>query len=356
MDSVLQSVYYDLSSPACYSGLQTVYKEAKKRLPSIKLSDVESFLQKQDAFTLHQPVRKRFPRNKTLAIGIDSDWQADLCDVQDLARQNKGYRYILTVIDVLSKFAWAVPTKDKTPASTAVAFEKILKSSQRKPWRLYTDKGKEFTGKAFQDFLQKYDIKHIGSESPDVKASVAERYNRTLKQRLWRHFTKTQSYHYLNVLPDLVSAINHSYHRSIKLRPVDVSGKNEKQVWKTLYGSDSKPIEFKFEVGDKVRVTKHRGPFKKGYLPNFTEEIFTVSERLARYPPVYRIKDYLSESVIGIYYEHELIKVAKPEEIYKIESILKKRKHKGQTEYFVKWLGYPDKFNQWIKQSDLKSI
>ena len=274
-----------------------------------------------------------------------------------MAKYNKGYKYILTVIDVLSKYAWAIPIKDKTPSSTVIAFDKILKLSGRKPWQLYTDKGTEFLGKKFQDFLQTHDIKHIGSESPDVKAAVVERYNRTLKGRLWKHFTRTNSYHYVDSLQNLVDAINHSYHRSIKRRPVDVTVKNEKEVWETLYGNAIlKTVGFKFDIGDKVRVTKYRNPFKKGYLPNYTEEIFTVTHQIPRQPPVYKIKDWASEPIDGIYYDEELIKVVKPEEIYKIEKILKTRKRKGVVEHFVKWSGYPDKFNQWINQTDLKTI
>ncbi|RLA19857.1 MAG: hypothetical protein DRQ56_04475 [Gammaproteobacteria bacterium] len=356
VNAVLQKVFYDTSSPACYAGLQPVYREAKKRLPSIKISDVKSFLQEQDVYTLHKPIRRKFPRNKTVAVGIDSDWQADLCDVWKIKKYNDGYCHILTVIDVLSKFAWAVPIKNKKPETVAEAFKQIIKTSNRKPWRLYTDKGLEFRGMVFQNFLQANDIQYISSESPDVKAAVAERYNRTLKTRLWKHFTRTGSYRYIEVLPLLVHAINSSYHRSIKRRPIDVNNGNEKEVWNTLYGKDIGTTVFKFNVGDKVRIAQEKHIFKKGYLPNFTEEIFTVEERLARIPPVYKVKDYSGESIVGIFYEWELVKVVKPEEIYKIEKILKTRKRKGFVEHFVKWFGYPDKFNQWIKQTDLKTI
>jgi len=355
MESVLQDVYYDLSSPACYSGVNSVYKEAKKRLSSIKISDVESFLQTQDTYTLHKPVRRKFLRNKTLASGIDSDWQADLCDVQKIRKYNDGHCYILTVIDVLSKFAWAIPIKNKKPESVVEAFKQILKCNSRKPWRLLTDKGTEFRGKPFQDFLKKHDIQYIASESPDIKAAVAERYNRTLKSRLWKHFTKTRSLRYIEDLPELVTAINHSYHRSIKCRPVDVTMETEREVWLTLYGTSLKPVDFKFEVGDKVRIAQYKHIFKKGYLPNFTEEIFTIAERIARHPPVYKITDWNSEPVTGIFYDTELVKVVKSDDIYRIEKVLKTRKRNGVTEHFVKWLGYPDSFNQWIKQSDLKS-
>lgn len=355
MQSVLEDVYYGLGSPACYAGVNTVYKEAKKRLPSIKPSDVETFLQKQDTYTLHKPIRRKFARNKTFSLGIDSDWQADLCDVQNLRKYNNGMGYILTVIDVLSKFAWAVPIKNKKPESVVDAFNEILGSSERKPWRLYTDKGTEFRGKPFQDFLKKHDIQYIASESPDMKAAVAERYNRTLKTRLWKHFSKAKSLRYIEVLPKLVNAINHSYHRSIKCRPVDVTLKTEREIWETLYGKKLEPVKFKFDLGDQVRIAQYKHAFKKGYLPNFTEEIFTVTEQIPRHPPVYKINDWNAEPVIGIFYEHELVKVVKTDDIYQIEKILKTRKQKGVTKYFVKWLGYPDKFNQWINQADLKT-
>jgi hypothetical protein len=353
MKSVLSKVYYDLSSPACYAGVDAVFRQAKKLNKKIKLSDVEHFLQEQDTYTLHKPVRRNFPRNKTFAVGIDSDWQADLCDLASLKRHNNNHAYILTVIDVLSKYAWAIPLKNKQPSTVADAFKEILKTG-RKPWRLYTDKGLEFRGRPFQEFLQKHNIQYISSESPDVKAAVAERYNRSLKSRLWKHFTKTKNYHYLKVLPEIVHAINHSYHRTIQRRPVDVNAGNEKEVFDLLYGQ-SVVTKHKFKVGDKVRIAKHKHIFKKGYLPNFTEEIFTISEAIDRQPPVYKLKDCGGEDITGIFYEPELVKVIKQDEIYLIEKILRKRHRKGQTEYLVKWQGYPNKFNQWINQSDLKT-
>ncbi len=248
-----------------------------------------------------------------------------------------------------------MPIANKKPETVAQAFKKILKTG-RKPGHLFTDKGLEFRGKLFQDLLKKHGIKYIASESPNIKAAVAERYNRTLKTRLWKYFTKTQALHYIEALPNLVTAINQSYHRSIKRRPVDVDLENEREVWQTLYGKTLGPVKFKFNIDDKVRIAQEKYIFKKGYLPTFTEEIFTITERIARQPPVYRIKDLHSEPVVGIYYETELVKVVKPDEIYKIEKILKTRKKNGDTEHFVKWLGYPNKFNQWIRQSDLKSI
>ena len=115
-----------------------------------------------------------------------------------------------------------------------------------------------------------------------------------------------------------------------------------------------KCVKFQFNVGDKVRIAKYKGVFEKGYLPNFTEEIFTIKYKISSQPPTYRIQDCDKEEISGVFYEPELVKVVKTDDIYKIEKVLRKRKRKGQTELLVKWLGYPDKFNQWIKESDLR--
>lgn len=354
MDTVLNSVFYDLNSPAAFGGVVSVYNEARKRNPEIKLSNVKDFLQKQDTYTLHKQIRRKFPRRKTVAVDIDSDWQADLCDLQNLKKHNKDCSYILTVIDVLSKFAWVEPIKDKSPSTVAKAFKKILDTSGRDPWRLYTDKGLEFRGKPFQKLLQSYDIQYLSSESPDVKAAVAERFNRTLKSRLWKYFTANKTFCYLDCLQKVVDAYNLSYHTAIRRRPVDVDQSNVDEVKRILYGDRSfgQP-SFRFNVGDHVRIAKYKGVFEKGYLPNFTEEIFTITQRIGSTPPTYKIEDLAKEPISGIFYEPELVKVVKTDEVYKIETVLKKRKRKGQTELFVKWLGYPTKFNQWITETDL---
>lgn len=358
INNVLNKIYYNIDSPAIYSGVNPVLKEAKKVIPTIKTADVENFLQEQDVYTLHKPARMHFPRNRVVARWIDSDWQADLCDMVAMEKANDGIRYLLTVIDVLSKFAWVAPVKRKTPEAVRDAFASILKGTKRRPGRLFTDQGKEFVGKPFQAFLESKGISSLTSRDPKTKASVAERYNRTLKTRLWKHMTHHNTERYIDILPKIVAAINHSYHRMIKMRPVDVTAKNEKQVLKNLYGKKEK-IEAgkRFEVGDKVRISKYKHIFEKGYLPNYTEEVFTIYKVVERKPiPVYRLKDYAGEKIEGVFYGYELSKVRKDDdkEVYKIEKVLKSRRKKGGVkEVLVKWRGYPAKFNQWIPETDL---
>ena len=159
---------------------------------------------------------------------------------------------------------------------------------------------------------------------------------------------------YIDMLPDLVYAYNHSIHRSIKTEPALVNMGNEDKVRHTLYGSDSvSSITYKFKIGDQVRISKIKRTFEKGYLPNFSNEIFTISKKIARRPPVYKLKDYDGEELQGTFYEKELQKIIKQDNVYEVEKILKKNGKGKNVKYLVKWLGYPNKFNSWVKASEI---
>lgn len=153
---------------------------------------------------------------------------ADLIEVQTIAKENKGNRYILVVVDALSKYAWAVPLKKKTGKEVTEAFRKIV-TEGRKPQKLQTDAGKEFYNKTFQEWLTSQGIHHFSTHG-DAKASIAERFIRTLKTKLYRYFTAANTLKFTNVLPQLLSQHNRSYHRSIGTAPSKVSEKNLPQV------------------------------------------------------------------------------------------------------------------------------
>ncbi len=309
MDRVLNSVYNNPSSPAYLAGINAVYREAKKKLSKLTIKDVREFLYKQDVYTLHKPIRKRFPRNRVIAAGLDTDWQTDLIDLKALAKYNRGFKYLLTCVDILSKYLWVVPIKNKKPESTVAAFKDIFKQSGRKPWRIMSDRGLEYSSQ-FREFMKNNGVHHFYATSPDVKCANVERANRTLKSRLWKHFTKNNTFTYLEVLPKIVHAINHSVSRMTHHAPADVNPDNERKVRAILYGLERPhPVQYKYKVGDQVRITKEKGKLQKGYLPNFTEEIFTIAERLDRTPATYRLKDRENEPIDGIFYESELSKV-----------------------------------------------
>ena len=356
-EEYLHDLYYNPESPASFGGVEAVYRAAKEDGKfQLSRNKIRTWLRQQDTYTLHRPVRYRFKRNRVIVGGIDKESEADLVVMDSLSKENNGYKYILTVIDVLSKYAWVEPLKTKSGENLVKAFEKILKKG-RKPEKLHSDKGTEFTNKLFQSFLKHKKITFFTTYN-ETKASVVERFNRTLKGKMWKYFTANNTLKYIDVLQKLVRSYNHSRHRSIGMRPSDVNLKNESVVWERLYGDEAnKLFKYKFSVGDQVRISKARRTFKKGYLPSWTEEVFTITKRIRRKPPVYKIADYHGDELEGTFYEPELQKVVKTDsDYYRVERVIKSRMRNKQKEHFVKWLGYPDSFNSWIPASNVKNI
>ena len=192
-----------------------------------------------------------------------------------------------------------------------------------------------------------------------TKASIVERLIRTLKTKMWRYFTAEKTMRYVDMLPDLVYSYNHSVHRSIKTKPVNVTFENEKKVWHTLYDDHTKKKtpKYTFEIGDRVGISKIKRKFEKGYLPNFSREVFSISKQIPRDPPVYKIKHYDGEELKGTSYGKELQKVnVQQDNVYEIEKTLKKRGRGKNVQYFVKWTGYPSSYNSWVKGSDMNKI
>lgn len=191
---------------------------------------------------------------------------ADLVEVQSIAKQNKGFRYILVIIDKFSKYAWAQPIKKKTGKDVTEAFAKILKSANgHKPQNLQTDAGKEFYNQVFQNLMKQQNIYHFSTHG-GAKASIVERFNRTLKSKLYKYFTAANMLKYVDVLPKLMYQYNHTYHKSIRMSPAKVISFNTKEVWYNLYGKYTKKKKKKspaFKVGDKVRLNKISDRSKK---------------------------------------------------------------------------------------------
>jgi hypothetical protein len=335
----MENVYYDSTKPGSYGGVRPLVRYSSANWLSAK-----NWLATQDAYTLHKPVRKIFPRRKTYAKGIQDLFQADLADLQHLSRNNDGYRFILTCIDVFSKRAFAIPLKDKRGTSVADAFEKIF--AEATPVMIQTDRGTEFLAGPVQDVFRKHNIKHYWSLNDDIKAACVERFNRTLKTRMFRYLTHYRTNRWVDVLNDLVASYNETFHRSIGMSPKDVTPEKSELITKRLY-PEKPPLKWKFDIGDTVRISKYKHIFEKGYSQNWTDELFKITERHPTYPVTYGLTDLAGESIKGKFYEQELQKVAKTDDVYRVEKILKTRKRNGQVQYLIKWLGFPDKFNSW---------
>ena len=277
---------------------------------------------------------------------IDEIWAADLVEMQQFSRWNKGYKYLLMVIDVFSKYGWIVPLKDKKGETVTKAFQNIFKEG-RKPEFVWTDKGSEFYNRHLKDLLRKHEIELYSTENEE-KSSVVERWNRTMKNRMWKEFTKRGNTMYLDILPKILKLYNNTSHSSIKMTPTEASRKeNEGTVYFNLMKptSTKSSTKSKHLVGDKVRISKYKRPvFDKGYTPNWTEEVFTVDKIQYTNPITYRLKDLSGEEILGSFYEQEMQKAV--QDVYRIEKVIRRDLTKGKA--LVKWSGYPEKFNSWV--------
>jgi len=333
-------IYYNPTSVGSLGGVN--------RLKAVVGQDPTKFLQGESTYGLYKPVRRNYRRRRYTVKGIDALWQADLADFKSISQWNNNFSYVLVVIDVFSKFVWVEPTKTKDAKAVLAAFKKILLKDDRTPESLMTDKGREFDNEQWKNFCRSKNINFYTSQNPDTKAAVAERVIRTLKTRIYRYFHHKKSWNYTEVLQQVVDSYNNSKHRSIKMSPSSVSKQNEKTVHKILYPeSKKKTVILKFNVGDKVRIAKEKQVFGKGYNQQWSDEIFTIAERRRTDPPVYKVKDYNGEIIVGTFYEPELQLVI-DSGVYEVDKILKTRTRKGKKEYFVSWKGYPDSMNSWV--------
>ena len=299
---------------------------------------------------LHKPLRKKFKKRTVFVRKANDTWNADLVDVQALSEFNDGYKYILMVIDVFSKFGMAVPLKTKSAEEVTPAFASLLKN--HKPNRLWTDKGSEFYNEKMKKLLADNGIKLYSTQNAE-KGSIIERWNRTIKTRMWKYFSANNTSRYIDILPTLIHKYNTSTHRSIKCTPtVAQKSSSHDQVFRNLYGKTILKLPIpKFTVGDIVRIFKKKKTFEKGYTTNFTEELFTIKKVNKTNPPTYSIVDLLDDPVKGSFYEPELQKAH--QETFRINQELETRTRNGHEETLVSWKGYDDRHNSWVKSIKL---
>ena len=239
--------------------------------------------------------------------------------MQAFSKFNPGVKYLLAVIDVFSKYGWLTPLKDKTGKSVASASKTIFK--ERKPEKMWVDKGKEFYNKDLKDLIELY------STENEEKPSVVERWIRTMKEKMWKYFMANSTKVYMNALSDLIREYNNTRHSSIKMTPVNASIKENKlRVWRNLYLEylEIHDVNPKFSVGDKVRINKKKKTFEEGYTTRWTEDIFMIVEVKRTSPMTYKIADLNGEEIQGTFYKPELQKTS--QELFRIEKVIKRGK------------------------------
>ena len=227
--------------------------------------------------------------------------------MQLISKYNKGIRYLLCVIDLFSKYAWVVSLKDKKEVSIVNAFQKILDSLKRKTNKIWVDQGSEFYNNAFKKFLKDNDISMYSTYN-EGKSVVAERFIKTLKNKIYKHMTAISKIVYFDVLVDIVDEYNNTYHKTIKMKPVDVESDSFAE-----YDEKSNEKDPKIKVGDHVRISKFQNLFAKGYAPNWSEEAFIIKKIKNTVSWTYVISDLNGEEIVGSFYEKELQKANQKE-------------------------------------------
>ena len=338
---------------------------------------MRKWLESQTTYALHRPAAKSYPRRQFVVDDIDTQWQADLSDLTWHKNVNRGYGWMMVVIDVLSRYLWIEPLKTKSGEETTRGYKAVINRAvdvgHRPPLYLYVDKGKEFYNRNFKEYLNSFTPPTVLISGHDgtTKAAIAERVQLTIKRKLWKLFYETGSYNWVDSIQSIVDAYNNRRHGSIKRPPNSVTREDADDIKKTLYGSRQSYLErfhesdYKFNVGDVVRISKQKQLFRKGYLPQWTEEWFKIAARDPGPPPYYRLEEYKEggDRVEGTFYEPELQQVTEREQkegLFRIEHIIKRRTvTKGRRkvkEVLVKFQGWPDQYNHWIEEEGVTPL
>lgn len=337
MDQTLRKIYYDLDSPAAYSSINRVYKEAQKF--NISRDKVQEFMEKQRVYTMYKPVNRKFKRMQTKPSGLNTDWQGDLAVFSQFSKFNKKFVYLLVLVDVLSKKIHVEPAKTKTAKDMILAFKAIFERAQTKPWKIFTDNGWEFNSKEMKSFWMEQEILHFSAKTHKVlHATMAERAIRTIKDRLYKRFGKKGSLIWLDDIQKIVDGINNSVCSVIGMRPNDVTYGNAEALRTRVFETDvkSKPT---FKVGDHVRIEMKKVLFTKGSIAKYTDEIFVVAQVLGHTNPVvYKIKTQDERVLDGYYYAQELSK-ASTDTTYRIQKVLGSKEENNKVFYKVQYAG-----------------
>ena len=324
-------------------------KEKKKLIDkSLKASDIYS------RFFQYKKPRRYSP------VYVHNKRELFQCDLvtftnKEIAEKNDGYLYLFTTIDVFTKYAWVYKLKNKECKTVMKCFADILSKCGKKPERVQTDRGSEFVCKAFKKYFKDQDIYHYVSYS-DRKCPVIERFNLTIQSLLYKIMDHQSTLRWIDCIDKAMKIYLNRKHGTIKMSPMKAElKKNEKIVRRNLYKyfakSGMKPQRAKFKIGDTVRLWKYHGKFERGYDSKFTYEYFKIFKILKNLPVVrYRLKDVNGEEILGSYFQDELIPYTEPE--YHKTIVLDTRGKGKNKMYLVKYEGWDDKYNRWVKEQD----
>jgi Integrase core domain len=288
---------------------------------------------------LMRPARKPVAHSKVIADGVDDIWAMDIAEMPGWYDENDGYKYILVVVDVFSRYAWCIALQTKNAKDVWDAFSIALR--EHKPNFIWVDKGSEFYNATWTSRLKGLDVGRYSTYGGMYKVSIAERFIRTLKHRIWFEFVRDNTRKWIDRLDEIVDEYNNTIHSAIRMTPIEARKEdNEDKLYKAMLPPTSvgKP---KFSLGEWVRISRAKDKFEKGFHPNWSYEIYKIVSIKLTSPVRYYLVDYYGEEIEGAFYENELQQVSDPS-FFPVEKVLKQRTYKGRKEKLVKFLGYKE--------------
>lgn len=346
METLLNSIYYNPEHPGSFGSFHKLYKAAKPHLHNLTIDNVKRWLAAQNTYTLHRKVVRKHVTVPFYAEHVDSTWVMDTADVRHLAPYNDGIKYLFIIIDVISRFVFVVPMENKSAPRLVKAFKHIKDAFKRAPNLVVSDPGLEFRG-AFSKYLTSNNIEQYLLRAKQ-KATLAERFIRTIKEKMLKYMNYHDTKRYIDVLGQLVRSYNYAVHSRTRMRPVDVTSENEQEVKERLFGRYAKwePPSPRFNIGDMVRVVrKLETLIKRTGTQTSTDLVFVVGYIDSSHPPrhLYRIKDMMGEYIKGSFYDEDLVHVQRVSDTRQYMQTDKKVKKHGRI--FKSFKGWPRKFN-----------
>lgn len=380
-DKLLHKIWYTPSEPGSYMGVHKFYSALQNHeiLNKIPRYQLQLWLYRQEAYSVHRETRSKFKRSRYLFSYLNEYWHADLTDLYQYRDSNQGMGYILVTVDLLSRQACFEPAKSKSSVDMQKAFDKVFARRELCQF-LLTDLGVEFKSQSMKAYFRDKGIKQIFSNNTHHGAFV-EVLQRYLKKRLFTYFYQNLTFKWVDVISDFEKSYNSTKHTTTKLIPDQVTPDNQWIAFKNHFLSKylkpkvSKPLStqpkkkkwttgrrFKYQINSIVRIGGTKSPFTKSYFEHFSTALYQIIDRYKRDGiPYYRVKEAYppSDIIEGSFYETQLLGVPpdiKDQSLFRIDKILARKQRNRKKYVQVSYLGYNDKYNEWILESKVKNL
>lgn len=356
----MDKIYSDLDNPAGLGSIKKLYDEMRKRNSKITKEDVKKFLKKQHSYTLTKVTKNKFPRRKFLFPFPGHTLVADVAYVKYYPT-NKPY--LLVLLDGYSRYAFVFELASLKSTDVRDALKRFFDDTTHSWKRLLSDDGVEFKNKLVMNLLKTHGVIRYSTLQREIKASIAERFIKTLKDKISRFVIHFNTEEFSKKLQKIVNTYNLTPHRSLMFKsPTDVFLLTDWHDIKTfsvlLYKKHlvkGRSVSKALSTGTVVRIKNWRGSFTRTYHLQNSRELFRVdSVNFHHVPITYNLKDLEGKKILGIFYKEELTEVD-DSGLYEIK-VLKTRKRKGKVEYLVKYVHFPDSKAEWIQSKMIERI